>query len=136
MNNEGITESIKDTFLVYLISHNRPLAELLAPKPQNISKLYESEFKDMTYKEVSLEELYQTRKMMIKAIHKGLNENDRQFLLSLKEGIPEWKLSAFPEAAFLPAVRWKLYNLDKMGARKRKEALGKLEDVLTGKNYV
>lgn len=133
LNNEGITESIKNTFLVYLISHNRPIAELLAPRPQDISALYESEFKGMTYEDVSLEELYLTRDKIIETIHNGLNENDRQFLLSLKERKPKWELFAFPQAASLPAVRWKLHNLGKMTSQKRKDALRKLKDVLSRK---
>ncbi len=133
LNNEGITESIKNTFLVYLISHNRPISELLAPRPQDISALFESEFKGMTYEDVSLEELYQTRGKIVETIHNGLNENDRQLLLSLKEGKPKWELFAFPQAASLPAVRWKLHNLGKMTSQKRKDALLKLEDVLSRK---
>jgi len=133
LKNEGFTESIKDTFLVYLISHNRPIAELLAPRPQDISALYESEFKGMTYENVSLEELYKTRDMIIEAIHKGLNINDRQFLLSLKEGTPKWELSAFPNVASLPAVKWKIHNIGKMSSEKKKEALRKLEGILSGK---
>ncbi len=133
LNNEGVTESIKNTFLVYLISHNRPISELLAPRPQDISALYESEFKGMTYEDVSLDELYQTRDKIVETIHNGLNINDRQFLLSLKEGSPKWELFSFPQAASLPAVKWKLYNLGKMTSQKKKEALRKLEDVLTGK---
>lgn len=133
LKNEGISEKLKNTFLVYLISHNRPMAELLDPRPQDISALYESEFKGMTYEDVSLEELYQTRDKIIEVIHKGLKENDRSFLLSLKEGTPNWDLFAFPVASSLPAVRWKLHNLDKMNAEKKKEAYKKLEDVLSGK---
>ncbi len=133
LKNEGITESTKNTFLVYLISHNRPIAELLAPRPQDISALYESEFKGMTYEDVSLEELYQTRDKIVETIHSVLNENDRQFLLSLKEGSSKWELFAFSQAASLPAVRWKLHNLGKMTSQKRKDALRKLEDVLARK---
>ena len=136
LNNEGITESIKNTFLVYLISHNRPLAELLAPRHQNISATYENEFTGMTSVAVSLDELYHARDMMIETLHNRMTDNDRQFLLSLKEGTPKWELSAFPNAASLPAVRWKLFNLGKMSAVKKKEALKKLEEVLTGKNHV
>ena len=133
LKNEGITESIKNTFLVYLISHNRPMAELLNPRHQDISALYASEFKGMTYEEVSLKELYKTRDIIVDTIHKGLNENDRKFLLSLKEGTPNWDLFAFPKAAALPAVKWKLQNLNRMTEEKKKEALGKLEKVLSRK---
>ena len=31
LKNEGISERLKNAFLVYLMSHNRPMAELLAP---------------------------------------------------------------------------------------------------------
>jgi predicted nucleotidyltransferase component of viral defense system len=136
LKNEGITESIKNTFLVYLISHNRPMAELLAPTLQDISALYESEFKGMTYEDVSLEDLYTTRDMIVKLIHNGLIDNDRQFLLSLKEGDPIWDLFVYPEAASLPAVKWKLQNISQMGSQKRKESLNKLEDVLSGNKHV
>ncbi len=131
LKNEGITENMKNTFLVYLISHNRPIAELLDPKPQDVSALYESELKGMTYEDVSLEELYKTRDNMIKKIREGLNADNRKFLLSLKEGTPNWELFAFPEAAALPAVRWKLQNLGKMTTGKKKEALRTLEKVLS-----
>ena len=131
LKNEGISEKLKNTFLVYLISHNRPMAELLDPRPQNISTLYESEFKGMTFEDISLENLYKTRDALVEIIHKELNQNDRKFLLSLKEGNPNWDLFAYPEAALLPAVRWKLHNLNKMNAEKKKEALSKLKDVLS-----
>lgn len=133
LKNEGITESVKNTFLVYLISHNRPMAELLDPRLQDISALYESEFKGMTYEDVSLEELYKTRDNIFELIHDGLSDNDREFLLSLKEGDPKWNLFAYPEAALLPAVKWKLHNLDKMTAEKKKEAYKKLKAVLSKK---
>lgn len=131
LNNEGITENIKNTFLVYLISHSRPVAELLAPGLQDLSAMYENEFIGMTREEVSLGELYHARDTMIETIHKMMNNDDRKFLLSLKEGAPQWNIFAYPETALLPAVKWKLYNLGRMSANKKKEALGKLEKVLT-----
>lgn len=133
LKNEGISEKLKNTFLVYLISHNRPIAELLVPSLLDIRDLYEAEFKGMTFEDVSLEELYKTRDALVEIIHKELNQNDRKFLLSLKERAPNWDLFAFPEAASLPAVRWKLHNLVKMNAEKKKDAYKKLEDVLSGK---
>ncbi len=136
LKNEGITKDIKNTFLVYLISHNRPIVELLAPRLQDISEMFEKEFAGMTSEEVSLDDLYSARDLMIKTLHASMNDNDRQFLLSLKEGTPKWELFAFPEAASLPAVRWKIFNLGKMSADKKKEALIKLEEVLMGENQV
>ncbi len=58
LDNEGITEDLKNSFLVYLISHNRPIAELLAPSPKDIRKSFDREFTGMTFDEVSLDDLY------------------------------------------------------------------------------
>ncbi len=43
-DNEGLTPELRKTFLVYLISHHRPIAEVLNPPRKNISGIYESEF--------------------------------------------------------------------------------------------
>ena len=129
-DNEGITEDLKDSFLVYLISHNRPIAELLAPSPKDISELYDREFSGMTFDEVSLDDLYSSRDALLKQIHSTLNTTDKQFLLSFKSGKPDWTLFAIPDAKKLPAVRWKLENIQKMQAKRRKEAYQKLQMVL------
>lgn len=42
---------------------------------------------------------------MIKEMHRLLSDNDRKFLLSLKNGNPQWELFAFPKAAELPAEK-------------------------------
>ena len=44
LQHEGIDERLKNAFLVYLMSHNRPMAELLAPQAQDIEPLYRAEF--------------------------------------------------------------------------------------------
>ena len=43
-----------------------------------------------------------------------LNDKDKDFLLSVKSGEPNWALFAFPEAANLPAVQWKMHNISHM----------------------
>jgi predicted nucleotidyltransferase component of viral defense system len=130
LKNEGLSEDLKNCFLVYLISHNRSIAEILDPTPLNIQGLYESEFSGMTIEPIDIEELYQARADLVSQIHYLLNDNDKAFLLSLKNGSPEWDTFAHPEAAQLPAVRWKLHNIALMQERKRSEALEKLEQVL------
>lgn len=41
LENEGFTENLRKTFLVFLISHQRPMAELLAPHRKDIREIYE-----------------------------------------------------------------------------------------------
>ena len=47
LDNEGITDKIRTAFIVYLISHNRPMNELLNPTFQDISHQYTSEFTEI-----------------------------------------------------------------------------------------
>jgi hypothetical protein len=43
-----------------------------------------------------------------------LETNERQFLLSLVRATPEWQLLDIAHLKQLPALRWKLTNLDKL----------------------
>jgi len=130
LKNEGLNEDLKNCFLVYLISHNRSITEILDPTPLDVQGLYESEFVGMTNEPIDIEELYQARADLVSQIHYLLNDNDKAFLLTLKNGSPEWDTFAHPEAAKLPAVKWKLHNIAQMQEGKRSEALAKLEQVL------
>ena len=126
LENEGITERLKDTFLVYLMSHARPISELLSPNLKAIDDSFEKEFRYMTKDEVSLYMLEETRKSLIQAINSKLNHADKQFLLSLKKGQVDWESFKYPEVKKLPAIRWKEYNLGKMSKTNRTAAIEKL----------
>ena len=130
LEHEGITERLKNAFMVYLMGHNRPMAELLAPKCQDITPLYRTEFEGMAFETVGLEQLQDTLPKLVTQIHKALNDDDRHFLLDLKQGNADWKKFPLPEVQNLPAVQWKLANLERMAMDKRRTAARKLEKVL------
>lgn len=130
LQNEGISEAVKNTFIVYLLSHPRPIAELLSPKLKAIETLYEKEFVGMSIEMVDLDTLVQTRSALIATIHKTLSEDDKAFILSVKSGNPKWEQFAYPDAKNLPAVKWKLHNLSKMSKSKHQSALRRLEQIL------
>ena len=134
LQNEGISEALKNTFIVYLLSHPRPISELLDPRLKDIKALYEKEFVGMARQSVSLETLIQTRLDLIEQIHEKLSDDDKIFILSIKAGMPKWELFAYPEAQNLPAVKWKLHNLSKMSKEKQKIATIKLEKILEKRN--
>ena len=126
----GITPALMDCFLVYLVSSNRPIAELLDPNPLPLQPVFDQQFKGMTLREVSVEELSQTRDRMIRSISQQLTDNQKAFLLSFKSGDPQWKLLEHAIASELPAVQWKLHNIRKMTPVRRAQALSTLEQVL------
>ncbi len=127
---EGITPTLMECFLVYLVSSNRPMAELLDPNPLPLQSVFDQQFRGMTLREVSMQELNQARIRMIRSIRQQLTDNQKRFLLSFKSGDPQWKLLEHAIASELPSVQWKLHNIRKMSPARRARALSKLEQVL------
>ena len=136
LEDEGITPRLKDAFLVYLMGHNRPMVELLDPQLLDMSEDYTSGFSGMTLEPISLSKLEEMRDRMIQEIRGMLTEEDKRFLLSVKKGDADWRTFPIPEAERLPAIRWKLHNLSRMGAVKREEAIRKLSAALFGEKHV
>ena len=122
--------SIFEAFLVYLISHPRPMAEVIDPNRQDVSDRYEKEFKTMTDLEITLDQLLQTREDLITLIQSSFQEKDKAFLLSLKDNCPQWELLDVKHASSMPSVIWKCMNISRMKAADRKKARDKLERVL------
>ena len=128
--NEGITDDLRKAFIVYLLSHNRPMAEVLAPTRLEIAEEFARGFEGMTETPVAVEELAQAREDVIGGIVGKMPENHRRFLVSVKRGEPDWGLLDVPGADALPAVRWRLENLAKLSAGKRAKLLSDLSKVL------
>ncbi|KAB2310969.1 nucleotidyl transferase AbiEii/AbiGii toxin family protein [Betaproteobacteria bacterium SCN2] len=128
--NEGIDEDLRRAFIVYLISHNRPMVEVLNPTRHDLTKEFERGFSGMTEQTVSLDDLVLARENLIASIVGGMPDTHRQFLLSFKSGAPDWELLGIPNLEKLPAVRWKMDNLARMDQKKRRELLEKLQKVL------
>jgi predicted nucleotidyltransferase component of viral defense system len=130
LENEGLADEIRKAFLVYLASHNRPMAELLRPQYKDISATYAGEFANMAERDVPLEELVAVRERLVELIHQGLTENEKGFLISFKNRKPDWALLGLEGVSELPAIKWKQINLAKMSVDKHKLALEKLKSIL------
>jgi hypothetical protein len=79
---------------------------------------------------VRLEALERARTDLIAAIRERLSDREKEFLVSFKRGEPRWELLGIEHAPELPAVRWKLQNLQRMSSSKRAEAVRDLEKAL------
>ncbi len=115
--NEGIGDTLFQTFLVYILSHNRPAHEVLQPRLKDIKQAFEQEFVGMTTEETSLDVLIEARAQLISVIRSFLDERAIRFLLSFHELKPNWALLATPDISNLPAIRWKLMNLALLQAK-------------------
>ncbi len=123
---EGITDALRRAFVVYVLSHPRPMAEILGPRLRDLRREYEAGFIGMTLQPVSLEELVAVRAALVSKIVDEMPDAHRRFLLSFKNQEPAWDLLGLPEAKHLPAVRWKLDNLAKLPTGKRAALLAAL----------
>lgn len=136
LDNEGITDAIRRALIVYLISHNRPLHELLDPHQKPLAELFSAEFQGMVFVDVSLDELEAARTNMFRSVLEGMSDSDRAFLLSFHNKQPDWSLLNLDGVSELPAVQWKLLNLEKMRAAKHQSDLVALTRILGGYQLV
>lgn len=113
-DNEGLTGALFRTFLVYIACSGRPPHELLAPNLSDLDRPFLREFEGMTSTPVPLSNLVETRERLIADIKVRLDEKTKAFLLSLHDCEPDFDIIGYPEAVNLPAVQWKLINLQKL----------------------
>jgi predicted nucleotidyltransferase component of viral defense system len=112
--NEGIDKTLYQTFLAYILSHNRPVHELLQPRLKDIRQAFEREFVGMTISDTSLEMLLATREQLVAEISSRLDETSKLFLRSFHAFRPDWNIIGSPAIRNLPAIRWKLMNLERL----------------------
>lgn len=130
LENEGLSNEIRKAFIVYLISHDRPIVEILNPGLQNLTESFNLEFKGMTTEDVTLDELVSVRTELIKVIKQSLTVDERKFILSIKDKNPQWDLIGIDHMKDLPAVKWKLHNINQMDSKKHRQAVRKLREHL------
>jgi predicted nucleotidyltransferase component of viral defense system len=128
--NEGISDDLRRAFIIYLVSHDRPISEVLAPTRKNITQEFAQGFEGMTTEAVALDDLIAARETLIASISGEMPESHRRFLLDFKRGTPDWELLGVPGASELPAVRWKQINLDKLSTENRARLVAQLAAVL------
>ena len=116
----GWTPEAVDCFVAYLAGHNRPVHEVLFGPAKPLEPAFTNEFVGMTRDEVSLETLAETQTRLRHELPRQLTTNHREFLLSLVRGAPNWQLMPFEQLQGLPAIRWKLQNLETLRKRNAK----------------
>ena len=128
--NEGFGPDLRKAFVVYILSHNRPMAEVLAPARLDIAQEFTRGFEGMTETPVTLDDLLRAREEFIEGLVGKMPHEHRRFLLSVKEGKPEWGLLDISHVEKLPAIQWRLRNLAKADPKKRELLLGNLRKAL------
>lgn len=126
----GITPGIRRCFVVYLACHNRPVHEVLFAPERPLDDAYRNQFAGMTAEDVPLAALAAARARLLRELPAALDAAERRFLRTLVRGEPDCEALGLPHVAALPAVRWKVANLQRLREHDRRrfeqqaEALG------------
>ena len=115
---DGLSEATVECFVTYLAGHNRPTHEVLFGNDKDIADEYRNTFVGMTAEPVGLETLLETRARLRAELPQRLTGAQRQFLAGLARAQPDWSLLQCPHAGNLPALRWKLANLQTFSKRR------------------
>ncbi|MFA5297607.1 MAG: nucleotidyl transferase AbiEii/AbiGii toxin family protein [Lutibacter sp.] len=114
LQNEGFTNDIKKGFMLYLLSSNRPLNEVLQPNLIDQQDTLANQFEGMSSESFTYGDFENSRVQLIETIHKSLTAKDKEFLLSFNNLAPDWSIYDFER---FPAVQWKLQNLNTLKAK-------------------
>jgi predicted nucleotidyltransferase component of viral defense system len=123
---EGISDELRRAFIVYLLSHDRPMHEVLTARRKDITREYERAFAGMTAEPVALDDLIAAREATFNAIVRDMPYAHRQFLFGFERGEPDWYVLGLGHVADLPAIKWRQLNLNKL----MPDARGRLVDDL------
>lgn len=130
LENQGIDRQLFNGFITYLLSHKRPISEIMNPRWKDISQVFQREFKGMTFEPVSLEDLTAVPEKMLQGLKDNFTQQDYEFLISFKKGEPNWSLACSEQIQYLPAVQWKLLNIRKMPKQKHLDSVNLLEKTM------
>ena len=136
LENEAYTSDIKIGFMVALLSHMRSMSELIQPHLLDQQSAFEKQFAGMSLIPFTYADYETTRTQLIHTINSNWTETDKNFLLSFKKGSPDWELFPIPVLKDLPAIKWKLENINKLirdNPKKHEELFDKLNATLNSK---
>lgn len=126
-------DEVKDGFMLCLLGSDKPIIESLMPNEIDQTDALEKQFEGMTDVAFSYENYKQARSQLIKLVQNGLTEDDKRFLLSFEEGVPDWTMCCAGDLSCYPSVQWKLLNIEKLKETNRKkyeQGIEKLQDFL------
>ncbi len=128
---EGITDDIREAFIIYMLSHKRPMGEVLLGTRKDTTQEYLTSFEGMTAEPVALQSLNAAFDGMVITLIGGMPDRHKQFLMGFEAGNPEWSLLEIAHASTLPAVTWRQQNLKTLSGERRAELVAMLQKALS-----
>ena len=130
LSNEGIDEGLRTAFVVYVVSHHRPIERLLAPARRDMREEFERGLAGMMEVPVALDVLVRTREELVAGIVGRMPEAHKEFLRSVASGEPRWSLLQVRNVSRLPAVAWRMRKLAQCDENERSAMVRRVEMAL------
>lgn len=111
LDKEGLVAEVRHGFVAALVSHGRPVAELIRPGRKDQGATFKAQFEGMPFEPFSYDDHVQTLDRLVEAVHASLDADDRRFLESFEAGDPDWECFPLPAIRELPAPQFKLMNI-------------------------
>ncbi len=129
--NGDFNEKIKEAFIFYLLSHNRPMNEILFSKINDKKTDFKNQFEGMAKEKFDYEDFIKISKLLREKISNLFSDKDKKFILSFKQAKPDWSLFV-KDISRYPSIKWKLANITNLtdnNPAKHQELYDKLERV-------
>ena len=126
-------EVVKDGFMLCLLGSDKPIIESLQPNEIDQTDALNNQFEGMSDIAFSYEDYKQARLQLVEMVQNSLTMDDKKFLISFEEGLPDWSLCSAGDLSKYPSVQWKLLNirnLKKHNIQKYEQGIKKLNDFL------
>ncbi len=133
LEKEGLTDEIWDGFIIGLISHYKPISELVSPILKDQQSAFNNQFSGMSSIAFTYDDYEKTQTILVETIRQRLTFENKKFLVSFESGNPEWDLFPYPILKDLPAIKWKLLNIEKLkntNLKKHEQMVKELKKVL------
>lgn len=126
-------EDVKDGFMLCLLGSDKPIIESLQPNEIDQTEALNNQFEGMSDVVFSYEDYKQARLQLVEMVQDSLTMDDKKFLISFEEGLPDWSLCSTGDLSKYPSVQWKLLNIRNLkehNIQKHEQGIKKLKDFL------
>ena len=107
-------DDVKNGFMLCLLGSDKPIIESLQPHDIDQTEALENQFQGMTETPFGYEDYLESRTALLSLVNGGLTITDKEFLLSFKQGEPDWNKCCAGDLSQYPSVQWKLLNIGKL----------------------
>jgi len=104
----------KEGLVFCLLGSDKPILESLQPNPIDQQDALQGQFEGMTDIPFLYKDYEMTRKELIEMVNRIFTKEDREFLISFEQGVPEWNKCCAGDLSRYPSIKWKLQNIMKL----------------------